>query len=152
MTSVLVLLVGVIYEVQRRDGVRWHDIHTTFYEDCFGNVSNIKVITSTILEAAVLVSLTGRIYDIYLWDDLRWHDKYIPSFMTIVSGIQVILRIFPQQLERLQCWYYWWRGFLKYAADIISGGMMYEHIPSLMTIGSGIRAILSALPQQFERL
>jgi hypothetical protein len=27
--------------------------------------------------------------------------SYIPSFMTISSGIQVILRVLPQQFERL---------------------------------------------------
>jgi hypothetical protein len=27
---------------------------------------------------------------------------YIPSFMTISSGIQVILRLLPQRFERLQ--------------------------------------------------
>jgi hypothetical protein len=27
----------------------------------------------------------------------------IPSFMTVISGIQVILRILPQQFERLHC-------------------------------------------------
>jgi hypothetical protein len=31
---------------------------------------------------------------------------YIPSFMTIGSGIQVILRLLPKKFERLQCWYY----------------------------------------------
>jgi hypothetical protein len=30
---------------------------------------------------------------------------YVPSFMTIRSGIQVILSLFPQQSEGLQCWY-----------------------------------------------
>jgi hypothetical protein len=29
-----------------------------------------------------------------------------PSFMTVCSGIQVILRLLSQQFERLQCWYY----------------------------------------------
>jgi hypothetical protein len=56
-----------------------------------------KFITSTILKAAILVVLTGRIYDTYPWDDLRRHDIYIPSFMTIDSGIHVILRVLPQQ-------------------------------------------------------
>jgi hypothetical protein len=37
-----------------------------------------------------------------------------------------------------------------YAVEITSDGMTY--IPSLITIGSGIRVILSVLPQQFERL
>jgi hypothetical protein len=31
---------------------------------------------------------------------------YILSFMKIVSGIQVILRLLPWQFERLWCWYY----------------------------------------------
>jgi hypothetical protein len=43
----------------------------------------------------------GRIYDVCLQDDIRQHDKHIPSFMKIGSGIQLILRVFPQQLERL---------------------------------------------------
>jgi hypothetical protein len=30
----------------------------------------------------------------------------IPSFMTIRSAISVILRLLPQQFQRLQCWYY----------------------------------------------
>jgi hypothetical protein len=32
--------------------------------------------------------------------------KRIPSFMTIRQVIQVLLRFLPQQLERLQSWYY----------------------------------------------
>jgi hypothetical protein len=36
----------------------------------------------------------------------------IPSFMAIGSGIQVNLRLLPQQFERLQRWYYWWEGFI----------------------------------------
>jgi hypothetical protein len=43
---VLVLLMGVIYEVYRYDGPRWHDINTKFHEDCFGHSSTVKVITS----------------------------------------------------------------------------------------------------------
>jgi hypothetical protein len=31
---------------------------------------------------------------------------YIPSLMTIGSGIRVILRVLRQQFERLQCWCY----------------------------------------------
>jgi hypothetical protein len=56
---VLVLLMGVIYEVHRWDGVRWHDIRTKFQEDWLGHSGNTKAITSTIL-----VLLVGRIYDI----------------------------------------------------------------------------------------
>jgi hypothetical protein len=38
---------------------------------------------------------------------------YTPIFMTIGSGIQAVLRLLPQQFERLQCWYYWWEGFMN---------------------------------------
>jgi hypothetical protein len=31
---------------------------------------------------------------------------YIPDFMKIGSGIQVILRLLPGQSEKLRCWYY----------------------------------------------
>jgi hypothetical protein len=82
-------------------GLRWHDTHTKFHEDWFGPSSNIKVITSTIREATVLVLLIGRNYYSCLWVDLRRLDMYIPSFMTTDSGIRVILRVLPQQLERL---------------------------------------------------
>jgi hypothetical protein len=30
----------------------------------------------------------------------------VPNFMTIGSGIQILLRLLPQEYERLQCWYY----------------------------------------------
>jgi hypothetical protein len=31
---------------------------------------------------------------------------YIPSFISIGSGIQIIIRLLHRQSERLQCWYY----------------------------------------------
>jgi hypothetical protein len=43
----------------------------------------------------------GRIYDVCCGDDLRLLDTYIPSFMTVNSGIQGVLRVLPQQFERL---------------------------------------------------
>jgi hypothetical protein len=54
------------------------------------------------------------------------------------------------QFGRLQCWYNWWVGFLKYTVEMSSVGVMYA--PSLMTIGLEIRVILRILPQQYERL
>jgi hypothetical protein len=50
---------------------------------------------------------------------------YIPKFITICSGIQVILRLIPQQFERPQCRYYWLYGFMKYAVEMASGCMIY---------------------------
>jgi hypothetical protein len=54
----------------------------------------------------VLVLMTGEVYEIHLLDGFRWHDTYIPCFMTIGSGIQVILKLLPQESERLHCWCY----------------------------------------------
>jgi hypothetical protein len=67
---------------------------------------------------------------------------YIPSFMTIGSRIQVILRSLPQQFERIQCWYYTWMRFTKYAGEMASEG----------PIGLGIQVKLKSLPQQSDRL
>jgi hypothetical protein len=78
-------------------------VRTKFHEDWSRNSGNIKVITTTIGEAAVLVLLMGRIYDICRLYDLRWHDTHKPSFIAIDSGIQVILRVLPKRIERLQC-------------------------------------------------
>jgi hypothetical protein len=56
-TAVLLLLMGMIYEVCCWDGLRWHDAHMKFYEDGFCYSGNTEVITSTIWEATVLVLL-----------------------------------------------------------------------------------------------
>jgi hypothetical protein len=47
---------------------------------------------------------------------------YIPSFMKTDSDIPEILRALPQQFES---WYYCWEGFMKYAIEIASGGIIY---------------------------
>jgi hypothetical protein len=46
--SVLVILMGMIYEVCRRVGFRWHDAHTKFHNDHFRHSSNIEVLTQQI--------------------------------------------------------------------------------------------------------
>jgi hypothetical protein len=61
---VLVLLMGLIYEVHRWDGLWWHDIHTKSHDDMFRHSITIKGIISTIWEATVLVLLMKRICDV----------------------------------------------------------------------------------------
>jgi hypothetical protein len=68
---------------------------------------------------------------------------HIPSFIMISSGILVILRLLPQ-IFAVQCWYYYWEGFMKYTTEMASDGAT-----SFMTICSGIQVILELLPQQF---
>jgi hypothetical protein len=75
--AVLVLLMGVIYEVHRWGGLSWHDICTRLHEDWFEHSGYIKVITSTIWEVVVLVLPMETIYDEWRWDDLRWHDTHV---------------------------------------------------------------------------
>jgi hypothetical protein len=50
---------------------------------------------------------------------------YIPTLMMICSSIQVILRLLPQQFERLQCWHYRCEGFMKYTMEMGLGAMIY---------------------------
>jgi hypothetical protein len=69
----------------------WY-IHTKFHDDRFRYSSNIKGITSTVLEAVVLVLLMRGIYDLLHWAGLRWHDIYIPISMNIATGVQAMLR------------------------------------------------------------
>jgi hypothetical protein len=64
-----------IYEINRSDSLRWHDIRTKFHGYWLGNSSNTKVIISKTWEAAVLVLLTEGIYEVRCWDDLRCHEK-----------------------------------------------------------------------------
>jgi hypothetical protein len=63
----------------------------------------------------------------------------IPRFMIGLS-IQVILKLLPQQFDILQCWYCWWKGFMKYDIERDSCGMIY--IPSLIKNGSGFQKSL----------
>jgi hypothetical protein len=60
--------------------------------------------------------------------------------MQISSDIQAILRLLPQKSERLQCWYYGWKGFMKYAVEMGSGAIIC--IPSFIRIGLGVRKLL----------
>jgi hypothetical protein len=66
-------------------------IYTKFYYYRFRNSSNIKGITSTILEAVVLVLLRRGIYEVHHWDGFVWRDN-IPSFIMIGTGVQAISR------------------------------------------------------------
>jgi hypothetical protein len=61
------------------------------------------------------------------------HDTYMPSFMTIGSGIQIIIGILRQQFGTND-------GFLRHAAEMASGGMIY--IPHFTKTGTGVQAIL----------
>jgi hypothetical protein len=68
---------------------------------------------------------------------------YIPSFVTIGSGIQVILRLLPEQFERLQCWYYRFEISVKYVVKMVSDFMIY--MPSFIRIGPGVQRSLGRI-------
>jgi hypothetical protein len=60
-TTVLVLVMGVIYEVHRWDSLRRHDIDVRIksHEDWFRHSGNIKVIASTLLRGC-RIDITDR--------------------------------------------------------------------------------------------
>jgi hypothetical protein len=94
----------------------------------------------------MLVLLMKVIYEVHRWDCVRWND-----IMKIGWGIQIKLRLLPQQFLKLQCWYYRWDGFMKYVIETSWGGLRWYDIH--MTFhdeGSGIQVALRALPQQTE--
>jgi hypothetical protein len=72
---------------------------------------------------------------------------YIPDFMTFSLDIQVVLRLVPQQSQKVQCCYYWEEWFLKQAVKMDSGGMTC--IPSLIKTDFEIHVLLKLW--QFQR-
>jgi hypothetical protein len=60
--------------------------------------------------------------------------------MAIGPGIQVMLRLLPQQFERLECSYYCVEGFAKQVGEMGAGGMI--SIPGLIKICSSIQHLL----------
>jgi hypothetical protein len=73
---------------------------------------------------------------------------FIPSFMTISSGIQVISKLLLNNFRG--CSVGIPDGFVKKTVETASGGMIY--IQSFMTTGSGVQVILRLLPQQYRKL
>jgi hypothetical protein len=47
LNGVLLLLMGLIYEAHRWDGLRWHDLCNKFHEDLFKHSGNIKFIINS---------------------------------------------------------------------------------------------------------
>ena len=84
----------------------------------------------------------GVAYEVHHWDGLKWHDKHTMfhkdwfghagNIITFTMWEVVVL-----VLLMTRC--------LKYAADIISGGMIY--IPSLIKTGSGVQKLLEGNTQ-----
>jgi hypothetical protein len=67
--AVLVLLMGVIYEVYRGDGLRRHGIHTEFHEDWLRHSRNINVTTSNNLRSyTVGTTKRGRSSICYVYE------------------------------------------------------------------------------------
>jgi uncharacterized membrane protein YqaE (UPF0057 family) len=66
-------------------------MHTNFHGDRFSHSSNIKVIIATIFEAAVLVLLMRGFMEHIIEMGLGAM-IYVPSFVKIGSGVQILLR------------------------------------------------------------
>jgi hypothetical protein len=89
-----------IYKLHPWNGLRWHDIHTNFYDDRFSQSSNIKVSISTNLEATVLVLLFDGIYEIRRWDGYVCHDVRT-EFHEEWYRSSSIIKVLRQKFERL---------------------------------------------------
>jgi hypothetical protein len=50
------------------------------------------------------------------------------------------------QFKKLQCWYYRWEGFMKYAVEMASGGLTC--IPVFIKISSGVQKLLGGVHMQ----
>jgi hypothetical protein len=115
-----------IYGVRQWDVLKCHDIHTKFHGVRFRHSSNIKGNISIILEAEVLVLMTRGTFEVLLVMGPDGKTS-IPSFMTIGWDIQLIrvIMLLPLQFEGLQCWCYWWEGFMNYVAEKGTSPTMY---------------------------
>jgi hypothetical protein len=82
--------------------------------------------------------IVGMTEEKYLSTALGWfRDQDIRiTFMTIGSGIELILvlMVFLQQFEGIQCSYYWTDRFMMYTIEMASRGMI--HLSSFAKIGS----------------
>jgi hypothetical protein len=139
-TSMLLLLMGGIYGGYHSNGLRWHDICR------FRHWHNIKVIASTIWEAAMLVLLKWGTHEIWRWDGLtllnihtKFHDDWFRrssnnKLMTATIWEAVILVLL---MRRIYVIYF----------ELFSCGMIY--VPSFMKMSRGIQANITVLPHQF---
>jgi hypothetical protein len=102
-------------EVHHWDGLKWHEMHTKFYDNPFRHSSNIKVTASTIQDGFMMYAqdsgdmiyilnfmtdsgiqvfwgyyikklLLERIYKVCHWDGSRWHDVHTMLHDEISSG------------------------------------------------------------------
>jgi hypothetical protein len=92
-----------------------------------------------IWESEMLVLLIWGINEIRREDRFRLH--VVPTgFHEDWWRHSTNIKALPQQFERLQCWCYWWKGFMKYPVEMILGVMIY--IRSFIMIGSCVRKLL----------
>jgi hypothetical protein len=120
--TVLVLLMGGIYDVHDWNGPGWHDtlIHNNIDDDEFRKASNIKFITPTISEAEVSVRLYIYIYIyIYIHIDDDWfrhlsNIKLITSKRWEVAALVLLMgRIYEACFKMASCGMIYTSSFMK---------------------------------------
>jgi hypothetical protein len=94
MYNEIIKTIKFIYcSIDTSDGsvhIKWHDIHTKFYKNWFGHSGNIKVVASTIWEAAVLVLLMWKIYDVCDWDVMTYAYQVHNPWFRLSSNVKNI--------------------------------------------------------------
>lgn len=91
-----------------------------------------------------------ELFERHAVESISYGIVFIPSFMTISSAIQRLLRLIPQKFESLQCSCYRWEGFFKHVFEMASDDLICT--PNFVTIGSSTQVILRLLPQKSESL
>lgn len=79
----------------------------------------------------------------YAVECVSYNMDFIPNFMKMGSGIEVILGLLPQNLRGFSV--YWQERFMKYTNEVASGSVIL--IPSFVMISTGIQ-IMWLLPEK----
>jgi hypothetical protein len=77
----------------------------------------------------MLVILKGK----ELQNALSWHNTHTQFHINRLRHSSDTKVITSKISEAIQCWYWCWEGFIKYAVEMTSDGMIY--IPSFIMIG-----------------
>lgn len=106
-----------------------------------------RLMASTSRTWATAVAVTEGIYIV---ESVLFGMVFIPSFITISSGVHVILRFLPQQFQRLQCWYYDGRDLLSVALRLPQTAW-YIYQVSWRSV-QAFRSLLSGIKIQTQRV
>jgi hypothetical protein len=95
-----------------------------------------KGITSISRETSVLVLMMEGIYEVFYCIGLKWHDIHT-RFHDDQFSHSSNFTAFTSTFRKAAILVLWWEGFMKYAAEMASGSMIY--VPSFMKLNRGVK-------------